>query len=161
MPGKDPDDYIWTAASQIANTPRVPLAEIPGSFYEEYSLAARQVPSIAPPAATKPTDDEFFVYDRLGGAKPDPNFLRSHFLREGRLSEKQAMFILHQATDVLSREPNMLAVHSPVTGELRDYHQGSVVPTISYPVCGDIHGQYVRFCQIHARLVFDLDSSTI
>lgn len=114
-------NYIRSAAYHIANaTPLVtPGKALPGSFDEETSsLAARKVPSVPPPATTKPTDDQFFVYDRHGAVMPNAEFLRVHFLREGRLTEQQAIFILERATQLLSREPNMLAVQSPVTGEL-------------------------------------------
>jgi len=56
--------------------------------------------------------------------KVNHEYLKNHFHREGRLTETQALYILEQATNVLSREPNMVTVKSPVT------------------VCGDIHGQY-------------------
>lgn len=48
---------------------------------------------------------------------PNLDFMRAHFLSEGRLTEQQAIYILERATDLLSREPNLLSVPSPVTGE--------------------------------------------
>lgn len=39
-----------------------------------------------------PTDEQFFCKD--DPTKPDIAFLKNHFYREGRLTEKQALFIL-------------------------------------------------------------------
>lgn len=66
------------------------------------------------PAANKPTDQELFVQD---GAERKVNceYLKSHFIREGRLKEPQALYILEQATNIFSREPNMVPLRSPVT----------------------------------------------
>ncbi len=72
-----------------------------------------QVPQ---PAASRPTDEQFWMNDQHGRRKPNAEFLREHFLREGRLTEVQALAILRQSTDVLSAEPNVLKVKSPVTG---------------------------------------------
>jgi serine/threonine-protein phosphatase 2B catalytic subunit len=46
------------------------------------------------------------------------DYLKDHFFREGRLKEQQALYILEQVTNVLSREPNMVNVKSPVTSVL-------------------------------------------
>jgi len=54
--------------------------------------------------------------DPNGRQKPNPDFLRDHFLREGRLTEQQALTILRMATALLTSEPNVLMVPSPVTG---------------------------------------------
>ncbi|KAL0581296.1 hypothetical protein V5O48_000779 [Marasmius crinis-equi] len=89
------------------------------------NTTGRAVPTVPPPATSKPTDEQFYVTDSATGTlKPNPAFLKDHFFREGRLTEAQALFIIDQATILLSREPNMVNVKSPVT------------------ICGDIHGQY-------------------
>ena len=54
--------------------------------------------------------------DQHGRRKPNAEFLREHFLREGRLTENQALALLRQATEMLTTEPNVLKVKSPVTG---------------------------------------------
>jgi len=54
--------------------------------------------------------------DSDGQLKPNANFLRDHFLREGRLTEAHALTILHMATVLLSTEPNILQIRSPATG---------------------------------------------
>ena len=56
------------------------------------------------------------MIDQHGRRKPNADFLREHFLHEGRLTEIQALTILRQATDLLTTEPNVLKVKSPVTG---------------------------------------------
>lgn len=42
-------------------------------------------------------------------------YLKNHFLHEGRLKEQQALYIIEHVANVLSREPNMVNVKSPVT----------------------------------------------
>ena len=63
-----------------------------------------------------PTAEQFF--SKEDPTKPDVNFLKNHFYREGRLSEEHALYILEKATDQLKQEPNLVAVDAPVTGEL-------------------------------------------
>ncbi|KAM5543824.1 hypothetical protein V8D89_002441 [Ganoderma adspersum] len=95
------------------------------------SLQDRQAPHVTPPATHIPLDDEFYVYDAYTGRnRPNVELLREHFFNEGRLSHDQAMFILDQATDLMTREPNLVQVGGPVT------------------VCGDIHGQYYDLMKI-------------
>lgn len=77
-----------------------------------------RVPSIT---SLRPTDAQ--VFD-AGTGLPNLGFLKDHFLREGRLSEKQVFRILEMANGVFMKEPNLLEVTSPVT------------------ICGDVHGQY-------------------
>lgn len=57
-------------------------------------------------------------------SKPNLQFLKQHFYREGRLTEDQALWIIHAGTEVLRSEPNLLEMDAPIT------------------VCGDVHGQY-------------------
>lgn len=71
---------------------------------------------------SKPTDEQFFEDDTH--QKPDINFLKSHFYREGRLTDEQALWILKTGTELLRAEPNLLEMDAPIT------------------VCGDVHGQY-------------------
>ncbi|EQL01033.1 Serine/threonine-protein phosphatase 2B catalytic subunit [Ophiocordyceps sinensis CO18] len=74
------------------------------------------------PAMFKPTDEQFFEDD--SHAKPDIEFLKQHFYREGRLTDEQALWILKTGTELLRAEPNLLEMDAPIT------------------VCGDVHGQY-------------------
>ncbi|KAI6032681.1 Metallo-dependent phosphatase [Pisolithus orientalis] len=91
----------------------------PGPNYTE-----RPVPHVAPPMTSKPTDEELFIRGPRGEQLPNVDFLRQHFIQEGRLTEDQALRILRQATALLSHEPNLIQVASPIT------------------ICGDVHGQY-------------------
>jgi serine/threonine-protein phosphatase 2B catalytic subunit len=100
------------------------------------------VPQPARPA----TDEQFWSVDRHGRRKPNAEFLRDHFLREGRLTEAQALALLRQATDMLATEPNVLKVKSPVTGMLSSHLLDWELNLLQ--VVGDIHGQYVSDCRI-------------
>ena len=111
-------EYIKTAAYQIAHTPRATPKEFPGSFEEKPLYGERQCKNVPPPATNRPSDEQFFLHDRSGAPIPNLDFIRKHFLDEGRLTEQQAIYILERTTDLLSREPNLLSVPSPVTGEL-------------------------------------------
>ncbi len=74
------------------------------------------------PAFLPPIEDQFLSpHDR---SKPNLQFLKQHFYREGRLTEEQALWIIQLGTEVLKNEPNLLEMDAPIT------------------VCGDVHGQY-------------------
>ena len=66
------------------------------------------------PEMTIPTDDVFF--SRTEEGKPDVEFLKNHFYRQGRIKEEHALYIIDKATQLLCTEPNVLAVDAPVTG---------------------------------------------
>jgi serine/threonine-protein phosphatase 2B catalytic subunit len=74
------------------------------------------------PAMHPPTDQQFF--SSQDPSKPNLQFLKQHFYREGRLTEEQALYIIEEGTKVLKQEPNLLEMDAPIT------------------VCGDVHGQY-------------------
>ena len=57
-------------------------------------------------------------------SKPNLQYLKQHLYREGRLTEDQALWIIHAGTEILRSEPNLLEMDAPIT------------------VCGDVHGQY-------------------
>jgi hypothetical protein len=67
------------------------------------------------PAVAIPTDAEF--YSKKDPKKPDLEFLKNHFLREGRLSIEQALFILKSGTAILKSEETLLDLESPLTGK--------------------------------------------
>ena len=79
-------------------------------------------PDVQAPAFNPPTEAQFLSpHDR---SKPNIQFLKQHFYREGRLTEEQALWIIELGTSVLRNEPNLLEMDAPIT------------------VCGDVHGQY-------------------
>ncbi|KAJ7737325.1 Metallo-dependent phosphatase-like protein [Mycena metata] len=88
------------------------------------NMRDRPIKSVPQPATHLLSDAEFFAADEFGAPKPNVRILRDHFVREGRLTEEHALYILENATTLLSSEPNMVEVQGPVT------------------ICGDIHGQY-------------------
>ena len=95
---------------------------------------------VPPPALHRPSDEDLFVVD--GQRRLNHEYLKTHFLREGRLREQQALYIIEKATSVLSRESNLVSITSPVTSECPAVFLFQPVAHSSL-VCGDIHGQYV------------------
>ncbi|KAI4176817.1 MAG: hypothetical protein LQ346_007779 [Caloplaca aetnensis] len=88
----------------------------------QVSTQERVCKDVQAPAFNPPTQDQFrSPNDR---SKPNLQFLKQHFYREGRLTEEQALFIIEEGTKVLKSEPNLLEMDAPIT------------------VCGDVHGQY-------------------
>ena len=70
-----------------------------------------------PPYTHRPRDEDFYVVDPTDGrTKPNPELVKDHFFHEGRLTEAQTLFILDNATELMRREPNLVAINSPVTG---------------------------------------------
>jgi serine/threonine-protein phosphatase 2B catalytic subunit len=89
-------------------TTRRPIAEVPLLTYEDI------------------TDKELF----LENGQINTELLLNFFKQEGRLKTSQAIRILETASNVLSREPNLLHIS---------------VPTV---ICGDIHGQFYDLCKL-------------
>jgi serine/threonine-protein phosphatase 2B catalytic subunit len=88
----------------------------------QVSTMERVCKDVQAPAFNPPTDEQFFSpQDRT---KPNIQFLKQHFYREGRLTEQQALWIIKKGAEVLRAEPNLLEMDAPIT------------------VCGDVHGQY-------------------
>lgn len=119
---KDAATYL----KRLAET-KVPVVTIDFTVHEmedgtKVSTLDRYCKDVQAPAVNKPTDEEFFSKD--DPEKPDIQFLKNHFYREGRITEEQALYIINKGTELLKQEPNLLEVDAPIT------------------VCGDIHGQY-------------------
>lgn len=104
-----------------------PVPEIDFSLHTmedgtQVSTQERVCKDVQAPAYYPPTEDQFLSpQDR---SKPNLQFLKQHFYREGRLTEEQALWIIELGTNVLKNEPNLLEMDAPIT------------------VCGDVHGQY-------------------
>ncbi|KAL5504839.1 hypothetical protein ACEPAH_7502 [Sanghuangporus vaninii] len=130
---EDKRAYFRNAFSQITDKNRPALQrsltqiEHPG-FRE--ACRTRQVPSVPEPAWQKPTDEQFFQSGIYGNRRPNAEFLKNHFFREGRLTEEQALFILQETKNLLSKEENLLSVQGPIT------------------VVGDIHGQFYDLMKV-------------
>ncbi|KPM44046.1 Serine/threonine-protein phosphatase 2B catalytic subunit [Neonectria ditissima] len=104
-----------------------PVPEIDFSIHTmedgaQVNTMERVCKDVQAPAMSKPTDEQFFEDDTH--TKPDINFLKQHFYREGRLTDEQALWIINKGTEILRAEPNLLEMDAPIT------------------VCGDVHGQY-------------------
>ena len=61
------------------------------------------------------------MYDQQGHRLPNIHFLKQHLIREGKVTEEQAMFLLGEATKIMTKEKNMLEVQGPITGESSVY----------------------------------------
>ncbi|KAF8066942.1 hypothetical protein FPV67DRAFT_1216730 [Lyophyllum atratum] len=63
-------------------------AGIPSQLAIPRNVHERPIKSVPQPAANKPTEAEFFTKTDRGELKPNHAFLKDHFFREGRLTEK-------------------------------------------------------------------------
>ncbi|KAJ3201207.1 3',5'-cyclic-nucleotide phosphodiesterase (PDEase) (3':5'-CNP), partial [Entophlyctis luteolus] len=86
------------------------------------STRERVITDVPAPVTSIPSDAEFF--SKTDPTKPDLDFLKNHFIHEGRIKLEHAMYVIKNGTELLKAEPNLLDVAAPIT------------------VCGDIHGQY-------------------
>ncbi|KAF1813915.1 Metallo-dependent phosphatase [Eremomyces bilateralis CBS 781.70] len=121
----DQSQYIDTALRAVHN--KKPAPEIDFTLHtmedgEQVSTLERVCKDVQAPAFHPPTPEQFFSPD--DPEKPNIQFLKQHFYREGRLTEEQALWIINKGTEILEQEPNMLEMDAPIT------------------VCGDVHGQY-------------------
>ncbi|KAE8167773.1 Metallo-dependent phosphatase-like protein [Aspergillus tamarii] len=110
-----------------AVTDKKPVPEIDFTLHTmedgtQVSTLERVVKEVQAPALQTPTDEQFWSPE--DPSKPNLQFLKQHFYREGRLTEDQALWIIHAGTQLLKAEPNLLEMDAPIT------------------VCGDVHGQY-------------------
>eukprot|EP00331_Platyophrya_macrostoma_P007674 CAMPEP_0176429538 /NCGR_PEP_ID=MMETSP0127-20121128/13765_1 /TAXON_ID=938130 /ORGANISM="Platyophrya macrostoma, Strain WH" /LENGTH=497 /DNA_ID=CAMNT_0017811351 /DNA_START=293 /DNA_END=1786 /DNA_ORIENTATION=- len=104
-----------------SDVPIVSPASIPtAGVVERMLLTQRACPQIAPPNWEALPRNK--VFDAKG--VPITENLRTHFAREGLLSEVDALEIINRAAAILRKEPNLMRLTDPIT------------------VCGDIHGQF-------------------
>lgn len=111
------DQRARSELQRSPSTKRESVSEVePRTEYRKFDLfILSQVPQ---PVGFHPTDEQLFIHNAAyGELLPNPDFLKHHFFHEGRLTEAQALYIIHQATSLLTREPNLVNVESPVTSE--------------------------------------------
>ncbi|KAF9691373.1 hypothetical protein EKO04_010601 [Ascochyta lentis] len=121
----DQQSYMDNAIRAVQQ--KKPIPEIDFTLHTmedgtQVSTQERVCKDVQAPAFHPPTDEQFFSpQDRT---KPNIQFLKQHFYREGRLTEQQALWIIKKGAEILRSEPNLLEMDAPIT------------------VCGDVHGQY-------------------
>ncbi|KAG5638517.1 hypothetical protein H0H81_012154 [Sphagnurus paluster] len=81
------------------------------------NVSERPIKNVPQPVKHKPTDADFYRQNERGESVPNHKYLKKHFFDEGRVTEKQALFILERTTALMRQEPNLLVVKSPVTSE--------------------------------------------
>ncbi|KAK2462791.1 hypothetical protein APHAL10511_005182 [Amanita phalloides] len=124
------ETYIRNAVAQIQERrssvpPPAPPGRVSGLGIgqdgTEINTLDRVVQNVPEPASYNPPDAHIF---EPGQRLPNVSFLKQHFIREGRVTEAQALEIIKRTTFLFEKDPNLVYVSSPVT------------------ICGDIHGQY-------------------
>ncbi|GME40016.1 hypothetical protein B0A49_09583 [Neofusicoccum parvum] len=119
------DQYIQNAVRAVAQKKPVPEIDFTLHTMEDGSQVStmeRVCKDVQAPAFLPPTTEQFYAPN--DPSKPNLQFLKQHFYREGRLTEEQALWIIRKGTEILRSEPNLLEMDAPIT------------------VCGDVHGQY-------------------
>lgn len=104
-----------------SEVPTVDLATLKTEGKIEGLLSKDRAMPAIPPPNWEPLPRKL-VFDAKG--MPITENLKAHFLREGLLSEADALEIINRAAAILRKEPNLMRLNDPIT------------------VCGDIHGQY-------------------
>ena len=107
---------LENAYDQIAH--KLPVPSIDFTVYtmddgEQVSTLDRVIKDVQAPAFQTPTPEQF--WSKKDPSKPDVQFLKNHFYREGRLTHDQARYILTKATELLRAEPNLLELDAPIT----------------------------------------------
>ena len=88
----------------------------------------RQVKAVPLPYIAHTSDD--FIWPEGFSKAPDLIFIKDFLKRAGKLSKKQFLRLINDATQLLSKEPNVLRVEAPCI------------------MIGDIHGQFWDFCKL-------------
>ena len=72
---------------------------------------------VPPPNVNIPTDEEF--WSKEDPTKPNIDFLKDHFIHEGRIKEEHALAIIEKATEIFKQEETLLEVDAPITGKYK------------------------------------------
>lgn len=109
---------------------------------KEYGVAAKdEIVLVTMPLQHLLPTEECFDPD----GKPNLPNIYKHFQWEGLLRRADALRIVEEAQQLLSKEPNILYVEEPVNGvcslSRRLFRRQSVAQSV-VTVCGDIHGQF-------------------
>ncbi|KAJ1963335.1 3',5'-cyclic-nucleotide phosphodiesterase (PDEase) (3':5'-CNP), partial [Dimargaris xerosporica] len=113
IPGPPPFSTAQTSEEGRKLRPKVsrnPFIHVAGDG-RQYITTERICKTVSPPRAYVPTPTQFFVDDAQ--TLPNVSFLKTHFFHEGRLTEAQALWIIHRGTEILTAEPNMLELEAP------------------------------------------------
>merc|ERR1740123_1535210 len=89
---------------------------------QQYMMTDRFVPDVLQPPAF-PMDSDV-LFDKNNNNAINIDALTKHLNREGRLTMKDALFLIHSTKAIYQKESNLLRLDDPIT------------------VCGDIHGQF-------------------
>lgn len=113
----------WRESSKVnSRMPRSPSLPPAFTIRDDWFDFFLRMIEVQAPALSTPPDDMFWSPE--DPSKPNLQYLKQHFYREGRLTEEQALWIIHAGSEILRSEPNLLEMDAPIT------------------VCGDVHGQY-------------------
>eukprot|EP01122_Echinamoeba_exundans_P011238 TRINITY_DN4402_c0_g1_i2.p1 TRINITY_DN4402_c0_g1~~TRINITY_DN4402_c0_g1_i2.p1 ORF type:complete len:797 (+),score=246.92 TRINITY_DN4402_c0_g1_i2:221-2611(+) len=134
---KDKDKHK-DKSSKDKSKGKQPVQEIPASKFGNIKTTERPIKSVQAPVHDRLDVAHVFILPDLNdpeGKKklPDPDLLRDHFAKEGRLTRQCVRSILMAAREVLLKEKNVVTIQAPVV------------------VVGDIHGQYFDMLHLLQR----------